>query len=291
MKLNLGYAISLPLHKHLTDYDIIQNIQSIKNLSKHFNSIQIMFNKTKLNDKELNDILNIIKNYKNIYVHASYQINIGSDLIPTKNDLFNIGFDILINEIIYANKINAKAVIVHLGKNVKKQYNNNHVYNNMIKFVIELFNKLDNLNIKTKLLFETPAGQGGEMCYDLQEFVDFILIFKDQSFYKNIGICIDTCHVFQAGYNLNDDKVIKNIHKIFKPIQNKIVVIHLNDSVKEYGMHIDRHEQIGKGKINVNKLIKFILPYKKIPLILETSPPYQSQVSLTFKSLSDLEVS
>ena len=120
MKLNLGYSISLPLHKHLTEYDIIQNIQSIKNLSKHFNSIQIMFNKTKLNQTELKDINKIIKNYKNIFVHASYQINIGSDLIPTKNDLFNIGFDILINEIIYANKINAKAIIIHLGKNVKK---------------------------------------------------------------------------------------------------------------------------------------------------------------------------
>jgi endonuclease IV len=189
MKLNLGYAISLPLHKHLTEYDIIQNIQSIKNLSKHFNSIQIMFNKTKLNEKELEDINKIIKNYKNIFVHASYQINIGSDLIPTKNDLFNIGFDILINEIIYANKINAKAIVLHLGKNVKNKYNPDHIYNNMIKFVIELFNKLDNLNIKTKLLFETPAGQGGEMCYNLQEFVDFILVFKEQSFYKNIVNC------------------------------------------------------------------------------------------------------
>jgi len=280
MKINLGYSISLPLHKQMEDYDIINNTQTINKLSKNFNSIQIMFNKIKLNDKDLEEINNIIKNYKNIFVHASYQINIGSDLIPTKNDLFNIGFDILINEIIYANKINAKAIIIHMGKNVKKQYNSNHVYNNMIKFIIELFNKLDNLNIKTKLLFETPAGQGGEMCYNLQEFVDFILIFKDQSFYKNIGICIDTCHVFQAGYNLNDDKVTKNIHKIFKPVQNKIVLIHLNDSVKDYGMHIDRHEQIGKGKINVDKLIKFILPYKKLPLVLETSPPYQPQVHL-----------
>jgi deoxyribonuclease-4 len=280
MKLNLGYSISLPLHKHMADYDIIQNTQSINNLSKNFNSIQIMFNKTKLNDKELEEISKIIKNYKNIFFHASYQINIGSDLIPTKNDLFNIGFDILINEIIYANKINAKAVIVHLGKNVKNKYNPDHIYNNMIKFVIELFNKLDNLNIKTKLLFETPAGQGGEMCSNIQELVDFILVFKEQSFYNNIGVCIDTCHIFQAGYNLNDDKVIKNIHQIFKPIQNKIKLIHLNDSVKEYGMHIDRHEQIGKGKINVDKLIKFILPYKKIPLVLETSPPYQNQLHL-----------
>ena len=278
MKLNLGYAISLPLHKNLTKQHIIHNTQTINKLSKNFNSIQIMFNKTKLNQTELEEISKIIKNYKNIYIHASYQINIGSDLIPTKNELFNIGFDILINEIIYANKINAKAIIIHMGKNVKNKYNPGHIYNNMIKFVIELFNKLDNLNIKTKLLFETSAGQGGEMCYNLQEFVDFIQIFKDQYFYKNIGICIDTCHIFQAGYNLNDDKVIKNIHKIFKPIQNKIKLIHLNDSVKDYGMHIDRHEQIGKGKINVDKLIKFILPYKKIPLILETSPPYEKQI-------------
>jgi len=283
MKLNLGYSISLPLHKHLTEYDFIHNINIIKELSMNFNSIQIMFNKKNLSDNDIDTINNILKKYKNIYVHASYQINIASDLIPTKNDLFNIGFDILINEIIYANKINAKAIILHIGKNVKNKYNPDHAYNNMIKFVIELFNKLKKMNIKTTLLFETPAGQGGEICYNLNEFVNFILTFKSLDFYKNIGICIDTCHVFQAGYNINNDKVIKNIHHIFKPIKNKINLIHLNDSVKDYGMHIDRHEQIGKGKINVDKLIKFILPYKKLPLIFETNPPYHQQISLITK--------
>jgi len=288
MKLNLGYSITMPLNRKIEEFAIVHDIEIIKKLSKNFNSIQIMFNKTKLSNEELSVINNILKSYKNIYVHASYKINIGSDLIPTKNHLFNIGFDILINEIIYSNKINAKAIILHMGKNTKNKLNNDHVYNNMIQFVIKLFDTLKSLNIKIKLLFETPAGQSGEMCYDLNEFVNFLLTFKSLYFYKNIGICIDTCHIFQAGYNLNNKNIIKNIHKIFEPVKNKILLIHLNDSLKDFGMHIDRHEQIGKGKINTDNLIHFILPYHHIPLILETSPPYTNQLNNITDSINHI---
>lgn len=281
MKINLGYGISLPIknNKNTSNY-LLDNINTIKLLKKNFNCIQIMFSKTKLNDDDLKQIKYIIKNYKYIFVHASYQINIGANLIPSQTDLFNTGIDILINEINWAIKIKAKAIILHMGKNVKNQYDNSIVYNNMIKFIIELFDKLNNKKKYIQILLETPAGQGGEMCYNLKEFIEFITKFSKLDFYKYLGICIDTCHIFQAGYNLNNDKIIKNIHKIFVPIQNKIKLIHLNDSVYPVGSHIDRHEQIGRGYIQTNQLIKFIYPYKSIPMILETIGPYEEQIKL-----------
>ena len=282
--LKLGYSISLPLNYNIDvpDYTI-ENHNIIKLLSKKFNCIQIMFTKQKLSSNELHEIIKLIKNYKYIYVHGSYQINIGADLIPSQTDLYNSGIEILINEIILANTINAIGIVVHMGKNVKNKFDPSHIHNNMVKFIIELFNKLKTKKINLKILLETPAGQGGEMYYDLIEFIKFITKFSKLYFYKQIGICLDTCHIFQAGYDLNDSKVIKKIHTLFTPLKNKINLIHLNDSYHQVGERIDRHEQIGKGQIQVNKLIEFIYPYKNIPMILETIGPYEKQINLLKK--------
>ena len=149
-----------------------------------------------------------------------------------------------------------------------------------LKFIIELFRKLKSKKYKINLLLETCAGQKGEMLSNLEDFVEFIQKFKDLYFYDQLNICIDTCHIFQAGYDINDDKIIKEIHKIFKPVKDKIKLLHLNDSFNKVGQRIDRHAQIGNGYINVDKLIKFIYPYRNIPMILETMPPYDQQIKL-----------
>ena len=271
MKLNLGYTISLPV-------EFLQNFV-FSEFSKNINSIQIMFSKNKLDNNDIKQIKSIIKNFKYIYIHASYQINISAELINE----YNPAIELLLNEIVYMNKINGKGIVLHTGKNVKKQYNPDVVYNNMVEFIILLFNKLKKMKLKINLLIETPAGQGGEMCYDLEEFVNFILLFKPTDFYEQIGICIDTCHIFQAGYDLNNKEIIKKVHKIFSPVQDKIGLIHLNDSYHPFGQHIDRHQQLGKGNIQINNLIKFIYPYKHVPMILETNPPYDEQIRLLIK--------
>ena len=286
LKLKLGYGIGLPLdyNEEIPEYTT-DNINIIKSLVNNFDCIQVMFSKQKISLNEIKEINSIIKNYKQIYVHASYQINIGADLIPSQTDLYNTSIEIFINEIVYATKINAHGIVIHMGKNVKNRYDPNHIYNNMVKFIIELFKKLKSKKLTIPILLETPVGQGGEMCWDLNEFIDFLSRFKSLAFYSQLGICIDTCHIFQAGYNLNDSKVIKQIHKLLFPIQSKIKLIHLNDSFHEVGARIDRHEQIGKGHIQTNKLIEFILPYKSVPMILETVGPYKKQIELLSKSM------
>lgn len=278
-KLDLGYSIGLPLdYNKVKSNNAEDKLKLIKKLSKNFNCIQIMFTKQKLSSKELNVIKEIVKNYKKIYVHASYQINIGADLIPSQTDLYSSGIEIFLNEIDYAVKIKSKGIIIHMGKNVSNKYEPSHIYNNMVKFIIELFKKLKSKKINLPILLETPAGQGGEMCWNLNEFVEFITKFSKLNFYSQLGICLDTCHIFQAGYDLNNSKIIKQVHKIFEPIKEKILLIHLNDSYYSMGNRIDRHEQIGKGKIQIDKLIKFIYPYKNISMILETTGPYEQQI-------------
>jgi deoxyribonuclease-4 len=165
-----------------------------------------------------------------------------------------------------------------MGKNVSNRFDPAHIYNNMVKFIIELFKKLRIKKISLNILLETPAGQGGEMCWDLKEFVEFICKFSKLYFYPQLGVCLDTCHIFQAGYDFNNPLIINQVHKILEPIQEKIKLIHLNDSYHSVGKHIDRHEQIGMGQIQTDKLIQFILPYKSIPMILETKGPYDKQI-------------
>lgn len=294
-KLNLGLNITLPIDIFLTQKEEnkieketgkSEDIKN-KNIFSNFNSLQIMFSKINLSKKDILSIKNFVRqiNFKYVYIHASYQINMGADPILTQENLYNPGLDIFLTEIKNGIDVGAKGIIVHMGKNVKNQYEPDDIYNNMVNFVIQIFyeikkNKIFKKSKNFMILFETPAGQGGEMCSNINEIVNFLQIFKTTNFYNNIGLCIDTCHIFQAGHNLNDTQEIKKIHQILSSVKEKIKVIHLNDSYHSVGKRLDRHEQIGKGHILTNNLIKFILPYKELPLILETKPPYENQVKL-----------
>ena len=289
VKIKLGYSIGLPVNskENYSEYSN-ENINLIKYFAKNFYCVQIMFSKSIITDEELQKINYILKNYKLVYVHASYQINIGSELIPSKKELFNSSLNILLNEIKYAIKINARGIVLHMGKNVKNKYDYSIIYNNMVKFIIELFKNLKKNKNKIQILLETPAGQSGEMCWDILEFINFIKNFSHLYFYPQLNICLDTCHLFKAGIDINDNNTITNIHKILKPIIKKIKLIHLNDSYHPVGSKIDRHAQIGKGYIKVNQLIKFIYPFRSIPMILETNDPlikgsdilYEKQINL-----------
>lgn len=158
--MNIGTCINLPS-------DIITNIINT-------NSIQIMFSKSNLTIDELKNIKKNIKKYKYKYLHASYQINIGTEII--KINIYNPSFELLIKQIKYAKYLGLNGLILHMGKNIKNKSENSYVYNNMIRFLLFTFNKIHKLNFD--ILLETPAGQKGEMCFDLFEFVNFILLFK-----------------------------------------------------------------------------------------------------------------
>ena len=252
--LNIGYVVMLPL-----EYKIKINIK--------YNSIQIKLEHPKLTSIDIDKINYFILNNSHIkfkYVHASYQVNIGSELIINSNDFYSNSFELLQNEISIMKKININNLIIHTGKNKNNFLSNKQVLKNMKK-MINLILKKFNINI----ILETSSCQGSETLCNLNDFVNFISKFKNNKNYDKLNICNDTCHIFQAGYDLNNNDIINKVHNIFKPLKNKIKIIHFNDSYYECGMNIDRHEIIGKGKINIHKLKKFVSVYKNIPLICE----------------------
>ena len=271
MKLNLGIHLSVP-----------NNLTVPKKIG---NSLQLMFNKNKLSSDDIKYIKSILyssnkRNYKFIFIHASYLINMASDFLSSSSQhLYNPSLDIFLTQINIAQKLKVDGIIVHLGKNVKERTDPDIVYNNMVNFMLQILKKLPPKNT-LKIILETPAGQRGDMCFNLDQFVNFILIFKNTPYYKHVAICIDTCHIFQAGYDLNNDSIINKVHTIFTPVKEKIVMLHLNNSYHPYNSHIDRHESLNKGFINIDKLKKFIKPFKHLPMILETSPPYEEQIEL-----------
>ncbi len=123
-------------------------------------------------------------------------------------------------------------------------------------------------------VIENTAGQGTNMGYRFEQLAGMIEKVKDKS---RVGVCIDTCHAFTAGYDLRTEKTFADtVEELGKVVGfNYLKGMHLNDSKKELGSRVDRHESLGKGFIGID-CFRFLMADKRfngIPLILETPDP------------------
>src|SRR5690606_15924464 len=100
------------------------------------------------------------------------------------------------------------------------------------------------------ILLETMAGQGSQVGYTFEQLAQIIKASKHK---KRIGICFDTCHAFAAGYDFRTEHSYNLMWEQFDKIIgiNKLKSMHLNDSHKDLGSHVDRHANIGQGKIGL----------------------------------------
>ncbi|MCB2231111.1 deoxyribonuclease IV [bacterium] len=121
------------------------------------------------------------------------------------------------------------------------------------------------------LCLETTAGQGTTLGRTFEELASMIDLVEDKD---HVGVCMDTCHIFAAGYPITDPRDFKRTIKAFDNVigLDKLNVIHLNDSKKEFGSNRDRHEHIGEGMIGIEAFRNFMNDrrLKKIPMVLET---------------------
>ncbi|MFU0831996.1 MAG: putative endonuclease 4 [Oscillospiraceae bacterium] len=138
-----------------------------------------------------------------------------------------------------------------------------------IRLIADALNKvLPNIQ-NTTVLLETMAGKGSEVGRSFEE-LRAIIDCVDCS--EKLGVCLDTCHVFDAGYDIvgNPDGVLEEFDRIIG--LSRLKAIHFNDSKNPIGSRKDRHELIGKGQIGFEALLRFVrLPaLRNLPLILET---------------------
>lgn len=138
-----------------------------------------------------------------------------------------------------------------------------------IQRIADLLNDVLTEEQSTIVLLETMSGKGTEMGRNFEELRDIINLVNKQD---KIGVCLDTCHIWDGGYDIvhDLDGVLKEFDHIIG--LDRLKAVHLNDSLNECGSHKDRHARIGEGKIGTDALIKCINhpALKNIPFILET---------------------
>lgn len=214
-----------------------------------------------------------------VIVHAPYIVNLAN----FNNFDFSVSF--LINEVERCSNLGIKYLVLHPGSAVN--CSREEAINNISKGLNLI---LDN-DYDVTILLETMAGKGNEMGKTFEELKAIIDKIKHQD---KIGVCIDTCHLNDAGYDMSKfDIVLDNFDKVIGI--NKIGCIHVNDSKNEISSHKDRHENIGFGTIGFDNLIKIIYNDKleSIPKILETPyvtkddnskekvyPPYKYEIEM-----------
>lgn len=155
-----------------------------------------------------------------------------------------------------------------------------------IQYISELLNSILHENLKTKVLLETMAGKGtevGRTFEELREIIDRVHLDA------KVGVCLDTCHVFDGGYDIvNDlDAVLEKFDKVIG--LDRLCAIHLNDSKNPMGSHKDRHEVIGDGFIGLEALVRVVNhpALRRLPFYLETPnelPGYAAEIALMRKS-------
>ena len=209
-----------------------------------------------------------------VIVHAPYIINLANN---KEEDKYNFSINFLIEEINRCNMFDVKYLVLHPGSHVG------------LGPEVGLDNIINALNIvidKTKnvrILLETIAGKGTELGTNFDD-LKYIIDRIDNK--DRIGLCLDTCHLNDSGYDINEfDKILDEEDE--KIGLSYVKCVHINDSKNERSAHKDRHENIGYGTIGFDALIKVIYNerLKDIPKILETpyindKAPYKEEIDM-----------
>lgn len=228
-----------------------------------------------------NGILHMRENgMSNIVVHAPYIINLGN---TTKPETFELGVNFLREEIIRTAAVESNQIVLHPGAHVGAGVDAG------IARIVEGLNEVLTDNQPVQIALETMAGKGSEIGRTFDELARIIDGVVNN---ERLSICLDTCHVHDAGYDIvNDfDGVLNEFDKIIG--LDRLKVIHINDSKNVRGAAKDRHENIGFGEIGFDA-IRYIVHHPQLmhlPKILETpfvgsdaknkKAPYKAEISM-----------
>ena len=224
-----------------------------------------------------------------VIVHAPYIVNLAN----FNNFDFSVSF--LTSEVERCHMLGVKYLVLHPGSAV------NTSREEAVKNIAKGLNLILDNEYNVTILLETMAGKGNEVGKTFEELAGIIELveFKDK-----IGVCLDTCHINDAGYDIsNFDSVLKEFDEIVGI--DKIYCVHINDSKNTLNSHKDRHENFGFGTLGFDNLINIIYNKKleNIPKILETPyvtkddnskeriyPPYKYEINMIKNKKFDKEL-
>ncbi len=209
-----------------------------------------------------------------IIVHAPYIINLAS----IKEETFEMSVRILTNELIRTEAFGAKTLVLHPGSHVGAG----------LEFGIERIAEgldlaLSSVDNDVIIALETMAGKGSEIGSRFEELAEIIKRCKHQ---ERLGVCLDTCHMSDSGYDISDiDALMQEFDSIVG--LKRIKCLHINDSKNMRGARKDRHANIGYGEIGYDILNKYVHCelFKGVAKILETPyiddlAPYKQEISM-----------
>ncbi len=214
-----------------------------------------------IDEQDVKDFLEIIKenNFVKILAHAPYTLN------PCSADkrVRDLAKEIFIDDLKRMEYTPGNMYNFHPGSHVGQGVETG------IKIIADTLNTVLKKEQTTTVLLETMSGKGSEVgskFEELKQIIDLVEL-KDK-----VGVCLDTCHIYDGGYDIvNDlDNVIKEFDKVIG--LEKLKAIHLNDTKNPFASHKDRHEKIGEGHLGLDAIGKVINhpKLKTLPFYLET---------------------
>lgn len=198
-------------------------------------------------------------NFAKILAHAPYTLNACSADENTRN----FAKEMMMDDLVRMEYLPNNLYNFHPGSHVKQGVDVG------IEYIVQMLNEVIKPEQTTTILLETMAGKGTEVGRSFEEIAEIIskVELKD-----HMGVCLDTCHVYDAGYDIvNDlDGVLEEFDRVIG--LDRLKAIHLNDSKNPYKSHKDRHEKIGEGYLGVEAITRIINhpKLKGIPFFLET---------------------
>ena len=199
---------------------------------------------------------------KHVLPHDSYLINLGHP-DPQKREK---SLNAFIDEVQRCEQLGLQLLNFHPGSHLKLISEEE-----CLELISESMNETLRKTEGVKLVIENTAGQGSNLGYKLEHLAYLIENSIDK---ERVGVCIDTCHIFTAGYDLRTKEAYEETMKKFDTIIGfeYLAGMHLNDSKPDLGSRVDRHDSIGKGKLGIDAF-RFIMNDSRIddiPMILET---------------------
>lgn len=178
--------------------------------------------------------------FSEVFAHSSYLINLGAQPSPNRDK----SLQSLLQEIGFATELDVPFIVMHPGAHLEK--GDEEGIKQIVAGLDEVFAATK--QSKVRIALENTAGQGSCLGHRISHLAE---IFDRTKFPKRLGICLDTAHFFEAGYDIRTpagwDAALAEVDKLIG--LDQVLAFHLNDSKTDLGSRVDRHAGIGQGKI------------------------------------------
>lgn len=240
--------------------------------------------RTPVEQMKINEAQELMKqsgiNPEHLIIHAPYIINPANSVKP---EVAELAREFLAKEIERTSAIGAKYLVLHPGSFTTTDLQTG------IGTIKETLNTIEEYH-DVVICLETMAGKGSEVGFRFEHLAEIIAGMNHP---ENYGVCLDTCHISDAGYDVNDfNGVLDEFDQVIG--LDRLHVIHLNDSKNERGARKDRHANLGQGTIGFETLYAIAMNERvqSIPKILETpyinkKPPYKEEIAMLKSGVYD----